>query len=718
MSAVLHAFLIVALRLTLDGKPVKGAEVCWFAAGALDDPVERFTSFTSVTCSSAEQDVRLPQSGIHNVFARHPNGYVSRDVLLVRDGHLSEDLFELVPAQRVSFDDRPQGRVAVYIESTGTVLPLVPGERDVLVPRDSSIIPFIIGDPRVVTVGVVPDLSAKTRTRSAPAVEIAVGNGVRRPSINRLNPLLAGLPAIAFFRDAPSEKALVHLTGKGWADDEVVLEHGRTARPLRAAPVSTITVRWSAPTSTSTTSSSCGAAVRRTSVDPPAITFARCGSIAEAGDVKSRCTAVRTIPLDRTATSGEIEVKGLESGAYRVQLAYRDLPSTLATLEFDATDSVVDLNSRPDRFFGRVTKEGKPYHAFIAIGEGAVSDPDTGEYVAFSSPTPKADPAAERRFFTDPNPIVVRGCDAAEETLFVPDTAPIPNSHFDIDLTPASIDASVLDAGSGAAIEGAAVTFSVMRRDDLDVTLFEGSAPNADANGKSRIAGLPQKRRIVVCASQEHYARGCAQPLMLDGSSSNVTVSLTRSDARHGSVRNAPAAGGRVVWVTPAGEISESSTISADGSFTYARPHEAGELVVVVSPAAPLLVIRHPPLALEDSFDINYGGVPVRDFRVVLPSTAREAKGFLGLSIGDAVVPLPIFSEHLAYRGSRPVFLAPRTIEVPQIAVTAPVTFLFAPISWAEANSGGRGVDFFYLPAARALARIVPDSRGVAIVGE
>jgi hypothetical protein len=212
--------------------------------------------------------------------------------------------------------------------------------------------------------------------------------------------------------------------------------------------------------------------------------------------------------------------------------------------------------------------------------------------------------------------------------------------------------------------------------------------------------------------------RACAPPFTLDGPSADVSVSLTRSDAHRGTVSNAAAAGGRVVWVTPSGDISESSVIAADGSFTYARPHEAGELICVVSAAAPLLVLRYPQLASDETFDISYAGVAVRDFHAVLPPAAREGKGFLAISMGDAVVPLAIFSEHLGYRGSRPVFLAPRTIEVPQIAVTAPVTFLFAPISWAEANSGGRGVDFFYLPAARALPRVVPDSRGVAVVGE
>ena len=533
---------------------------------------------------------------------------------------------------------------------------------------------------------------------------------------------------IAFQSDRSGWMEIWVMNADGSGQHQLVPGH-----PLRAVPKSTITIRWSVPPDMAAqpfkASTSCASApARRANADPPLITIWRCGSIAEANDAwraeagvtaaTNRYTRLRRIDLDRAATSGKIAVEGLGPGAYLLRLDYHDLPPAFATLDFNGTNAVIDLDSRPERFFGRVTRDGKPYHAFVALGDGAVSDPDTGEYVALASPLPKSDPAAERRFFKDPNPIAVRGCDSWTEIQFVPDAAPIPNSRFDIDLTPSSVHVSVVDAVSAAAIEGAAVTYRVKRRDDLEVTLFEGVAVVSDANGKTHIDDLPRQRRIFVCASHEHYSRACSPPFTLDGPSADVSISLTRCDSRRGTVSNAAAAGGRVVWVTPAGEISEASAIAADGSFTYARPHEAGELVVVASAAAPLLVLRYPHLAPDETFDINYAGVAVRDFHAVLPPAAREGKGFLGISIGDAVVPLAVFSEHLAYRGSRPVFLAPRTIEVPQIAVTAPVTFLFAPISWAEANSGGRGVDFFYLPAARALPRVVPDSRGVAVVGE
>ena len=455
--------------------------------------------------------------------------------------------------------------------------------------------------------------------------------------------------------------------------------------------------------------------------------IARCGSIAEANDAARRgwredgCERpVYERPRDRLGPRGDIRQDrrtGARGGRVPPAARLSRPPPAFATLDFNGSDAVVDLESKPDRFFGRVTRAGKPYHAFVALGEGAVSDPDTGEYVALASPLPKSDPAAERRFFKDPNPIAVRGCDASEQIQFVPDAAPVPNSRFDIDLSPTTIQVSVVDAASGAAIENAAVTYRVMRRDDVDVTLFEGAAVLSDTTGRATSTTSRRSAGSSSCVARTLLERLRAA-FTLDASSAEVTVSLTRSDSRRGTVTNAVAAGGRVVWVTPAGDISESSTIAADGSFTYARPHEAGELVCVVSAAAPLLVLRYPRLAPDESFDISYAGIVVRDFHAVLPPAAHEAKGFLGISIGDAVVPLAIFSEHLAYRSSRPVFLAPRTIEVPQIAVTAPVTFLFAPISWAEANSGGRGVDFFYLPAARALLRVVPDSRGVAVVGE
>src|ERR1051326_5455572 len=295
-----------------------------------------------------------------------------------------------------------------------------------------------------------PHTRTGRHARSVPTIEI----GGHR-SINRLDPLLAGSTAIAFFRDVPNAGAQAHLSGRTWVADEVTVDHGRAARPLRAAPTSIVTIRWSVPTDLPAHSaSSCGSApAAHANTDPPAITIERCGSIAEANDAwrgKGRCTTVRNIALDRSAASRETAVQGLEPGAYQLRLTDRDLPPAFATLDFDATDSTIDLDLRHDRFFGRVTREGKPYHAFVAIGAGAVSDPDTAEYVAFSTPLPKSDPSAERRFFKDPNPIAIRECDSAKEIQFVPDAAPIPNSRFDIDLTPATIHVSVVDAGSGA----------------------------------------------------------------------------------------------------------------------------------------------------------------------------------------------------------------------------------------------------------------------------
>jgi hypothetical protein len=726
---VTAALFALVLQLSLDGKPLAGGEVCWFGAGSPADPVARFTSFTTVTCRAADHDLQLPQTGIYNVFARHSAGLVSPNVVLLQNGHLrGAERIELVPARRVPFDRPlfPGEQAGVYVESTGVVLPLVPGEKEVLVPRDAAIVPLFIRDhviQNAVAVGVVPDAAAFARW-PARTHAVAMAAIAGRPPIDRLDPLLGGSPAIAFFRDVPDAPTVAHLSGRAWIDDEVAIEHGRATRPLRAAPTSVVTVRWSVLpelaefTSTRSSGSCASAPVTQTTVDHPALAIEHCGSIADAGDAKTRCTTVRTIALDRTATSGEVAAQGLEAGAYRMQLAYPGLPAAFATLQFDATDSTVDINLKPDRFFGRVTREGKPYHAFVAIGDGAVSDTDTGEYVAFAAPAPRPDPSAERRFFKDPNPITVRGCQSNEASFFVPDAAPVANSRFDIDLTPTSIAVSVVDAGSGAAIPDASVTYRVMRRDDLEVPLFEGSAAATDPSGKTVVRGLPQTRRTFVCASHENYAKACAPPFTLDTPEQDVSISLTRSDARRGTVRNAAAAGGHVVWVTPAGDVSETSTIADDGSFSYARPHDPGELVCVVSATAPLLVLRYPSLGADEPFDISYAGVAIRDFHAVLPPSAHEAKGFLGMSIGDAVVPLSLLSQHLAFRDSRPVFLAPRTIEVPQIAATAPVTFLFAPMTWAEANSGGRGVDFFYLPAARALPRVPPDSRGVAILGQ
>ena len=143
----------------------------------------------------------------------------------------------------------------------------------------------------------------------------------------------------------------------------------------------------------------------------------------------------------------------------------------------------------------------------------------------------------------------------------------------------------------------------------------------------------------------------------------------------------------------------------------------AGEVVSVVSAGAPLLVLRHPQLRDDEPFNIEYPTTPVRSFNVSLSAEAREVKGFVSLSIGDIVVPLNVLSQHLRPREARPLFLVPGAIAVRDIVASGPVAFIFAPMSWAENYGKDTSIDFFYLPAAGALPRVVAGSNSTIAVG-
>ncbi|MGK2857046.1 MAG: hypothetical protein ACSLFQ_07560, partial [Thermoanaerobaculia bacterium] len=146
-AIVICTFLALTLnaatfRLEHDGKPIPGGDVCLFDAKSLDGPLERLTTFHKVECFPAEGDVPLPK-GTWNIFARNPEGFIARGLLLVRDGRVSGDqrVIELERAGRARLEFVPAKTesVAFYVETTGAVIPVVPGESEVLLPTESRL---------------------------------------------------------------------------------------------------------------------------------------------------------------------------------------------------------------------------------------------------------------------------------------------------------------------------------------------------------------------------------------------------------------------------------------------------------------------------------------------------------------------------------------------------------------------------------------------------
>jgi hypothetical protein len=780
LHAVVAVLLVVAaanaatFRLEFGGARISGGEVCLFDAASLDGPVERLTTFSTVSCQSADSDVPLPK-GIWNLFARHQDGYISRRLLLVRDGRVEDErrVIELARAKPLQFDGAfaKTETAAVYIEEAGFVLPLVPGERSILVPTSTTVVPLFmgnhvisrIGPPRVVdageggnltrpapaagrvdlAVGLVPDLEAfkqiPPRERAPGRIELVFGDKPPVPAANRVDPAFTGVDAIALFRQMPpaAGSGSVRVAGEGWSNEKVELKSFRAERPLRIAPTTTLTVHWSVSDDLAglalrlSHAPACPRGDSSTDHTPDVpnapergltLTLARCPGLQAATPVVSirmaGCTGMASASLDEHRMAGSEIMNGVSPGVYLLRLGYEKLPRAFKTVEVTRVDAAAEIELRYDRWFGKVTRDREPLFARIAIGDGVVTNAETGEYFAISTPVPPPAPDVAARLFKDPSPIAVVGCTSPFNLMFIPEERPAPNSKFDIEIVSNNVVVRVVDAKTTGAIQGAAVEYRVERRDDPDRILVTEAAGTTDDKGELALQDIPTNREILLCASHDQYRSACADRFRMNTTHDrSVTIALEAAQLRKGRVDAPAIGGGHVYWYRPDGKALESVPIEADGTFTYKDAHAQGEMVAVVSPGTPLLVFRQPYLPDGETFEISFSAAPVRSFNVTIPPNAREVKGFVSLSIGDIVVPLAVLSDHLRSRGSRPVFLSPGAVAVRDIVASGPVSFIFAPISWAEIYFKDQSIDMFYVPAAAALPRVPAGSNTDVVIG-
>lgn len=761
-------------RLEHDGKPVRGGEVCLFDSKSLDGPLERLTTFSKVECFPADGDVAL-SAGTWNIFARHPEGLVSHVLLLARDGRVAGDrrVIVLESAGRARLDLAPtkSESIAFYVENTGVVLPAVPGESHVLLPTGSRLFPLVMqggsvrsvgagfvvstsapfGVPRPVFVsdrvdfamGVVADKDAfariPARERLPGEIVLASRAGKAMPTANRMELVFQGEEGLALFRAVPATEGgeIVRVAGEGWSSTGGQLTAFRAEGPLRVVPTTTLTVRWSviddvvrlAEEMRATAACSRGEAAEVQVRDVPGasqpgltLALAQCPALQATTSAravrKASCKVIASAVLEERAMSGSSVLNSVAPGAYLLRLGYGTLPPAFETIEVRDSGERAAIELRYDRWFGRVTRGGEPLYAQVGIGEGAVSDPSTGEYFTVSTPLPPPPAGVASRLFTDPVPISVIGCESEVELLYAPDEGPIPNTRFDIEIEPNVVSVNVVDAGTSKPVPEAAVDMNVRRRDRSDAVQFGGELGKADETGSFEITDLPPSREIEVCASRDDYHRRCAERFTLGKvREMSLTIALERAKARTGRVFHPAVGGGNVTWYSADGRRLESAQLAADGSFSYKQRHAAGEVVSVVSAGAPLLMLRQPHLRDDEPFNIEYPSAPVRSFNVSLSPEARESKGFVSLSIGDIVVPLNVLSQHLRHRGGRPLFLAPGEIAVRDIVASAQVSFIFAPMSWTENHAKNITIDYFYIPAANALPRVAAGSDFLVTVG-
>ena len=144
LSILVAASADAAIRVTVNGEPAVGAEVCGFRAPSAETPFKQLLSSNEIVCGA------MPPA-LWNVFARRGTSQISARTVLIDARHPLPDVeLRLEAAASVAFPKGANG--VVYVTDTVSAFPagadgvaLVPAERDLLplLPRDGA--PVAIG---------------------------------------------------------------------------------------------------------------------------------------------------------------------------------------------------------------------------------------------------------------------------------------------------------------------------------------------------------------------------------------------------------------------------------------------------------------------------------------------------------------------------------------------------------------------------------------------
>ncbi|HEX7708552.1 MAG TPA: hypothetical protein VF701_18970 [Thermoanaerobaculia bacterium] len=738
-----HQAAAATFRLQHDGKPVAGGKVCLFEAASVTDPLPRLTAFTSLECQPAES-VALPKRGQWNLFAIHEAGFVTPSLLLVTNGQVESSLraLDVVPAVEIRVESLPEGaRFAVYLESTGAVIPAGDGERVLHAPKGFTLFPLLLSDGAVrqigsavtaeefaevrwsestaelrdVAVGLGPDAAAfakiPAKSRTAGRVVLRHGSSTRTPE-NRIDPVFRGMPALALFRRvALQSESKVAVAGEGWAAEEVKLTNGAT---LRIAPATTLRVDWSFGANIGELARhqqrACPEldedrdAVSGTDAEAVTLSLFRCSGLQRgqnAANVKlSDCSSVADELLGTERLSGSNRFEGIAPGFYLLRLAWLHLPPALQIIEVERPDDSALIDLSLAAVYGTVTRGGEPFFGWIGIGPGAVSDEQTGAFVALVKPRPAGSPR-----FPHVSHVPLRSCTDSFSYLHTPDEDPEPNTRFDIEIPENTIRVSVSDVATGRPLEGVAVTLAANLPGQKEAAHYTRSLGNTDAGGSVAAESVSTNREIRICATHEQYHKGCADAFTIGSRRSvDVPLRLAPAETRSGRViADGPISRGGLQWYSPAGARLESIPVQPDGSFTSKLPHAAGEVLVFISASHPLLITRMPAVGEGDTLQLALPAVRARSVDVVVSEGVAERVGWATFKVGGMVVPNGAMMQHLLAQG-QPHVLNPGPARFGPVYETGPIELIFGPASYFHARLRS-AIDPFYMPEAASLPR-------------
>lgn len=715
-------------RVTWGGERKPGSEVCFYRGDAASDPFRLFFSHTNVTCLPADQVLDFPP-GLFHAFARHSDGFVSsyRDYFIYRGAPAPEAGYEILdtPLEKAGIADltkvlkslRPGQSVGVWVAPTsttsGTYLPLVPGETSIMVPAQTRVLPLLIegGKPKAIGNALylaageratVPsfgpvihaDLVAWIRVDSAslrdapsqltpPTIELVSADANVKP----LFPLYDSYGAtntLIFFKDVSPGRYSLAAHGKVWirTTREIALAASTLrieTEPIVAMPGAALSVSWNVGPSPPE--------CPPTDVSRPRIaaTLLRCAknTMSQRDDCTSVASASRIFE-----EAGTISLEGIPAGDYTVtvELPFRQAYSTPATLRL-GRETAMNLPIEVFSFFGSVKLNDVPLKARLIFESGETQSDEAGAYKAALS----ADPLN--------NLIRLVACENGRVFTVIPEQPIERNAAYDIDVGVTTLAVTVVD-NRNAPVADVSVWFAPLKRVDPDGTaVFYSSPPQmSDFRGRVSIADVPLNRPLLVCTKHEQYLRKCANPLTLRvGGDNTLTLRVERAVLRGRVVGHEGF--GIIAWVDNSGRLTEQTTVDASGTFSYKGAHDRSEHIVYTSGRRALTVIPAvAPSPTSSELVVTLPSVTWRSFRVTVPSM-ETGSGFVGIWVGEWYVPLQILAAHQEMKGLDARVYPGRPLLIKDIAETGPIAIAVGR------ERPGDFVDLFVLPEYAGVTR-------------
>ena len=705
--------------VTYDGARKVASEVCFYGGRAASGSFPLYFTYDRAACLPADQVLDIPP-GLFHVFARHGEGFVSGDDdYFVHSGPAAEDGYDklqitLKQAARADVSHllatlRPQQKIGVWLAPTetesGTYIPLIDGEKDILVPAGRRFLPLLVAGGLPVALGEPVTLAAGKRAAIPPfdaprhgsdvvtwlkvdrVSDAEPDRGLQPADISlvaageTIRPVFAppagtGVThALLFFKGVPSGPAQLLTRGKNWVHSEVEIDTRAAAvtavaEPLVLIPGATLNVVWDLGV--------IAEARPCTADDAPAprieVSVLDCTS----GDCNP--LAKRSVPF---AASGSIAFEGIPPGDYNVVVHPPFARATsLETELYAGKETTLYPSLEAFRFFGTVTLDGKPVQARLFFESGEAQSDAAGRYSAVLASNPLT------------NLIGVMLCSDGAMRTYVPRDPIAENAVYDIELSERPLAVTVT-GNAGAPVAAASVTFSQIRRQSGSESSVDYSSPpqTTNADGQVTFSRAPAGTPLVVCAEARGYLRACSAAFEITKSATrSTTIALTPSVAR-GKVAGHDGFG-MLFFVAPNGVVTEEVQLAQDGTFDLRQAHTGAEHMVYVSSRRPLTVLPMPNDTSHPELLVTLPSIPSRSFSVTVPGAAGQS-GFVGLWIGDRYVPLDALAFHLDHRGIDLSVRGEHPVEFRDITGTGPISVAYAPDPPAN---GGPFVDPFTLP--------------------